>query len=405
MATAVVPAAIGFLIDGYFIANDPSRPARMFRNTFAGHQIHLSQDHSACSSAAEQFDPLSRACAAVYQILAGNRMDGGRAFDFGWQRNANSWFVVQDPSGTSARPAAGPHFRLTRRDRPRPDTDAFIDPGADAWADPLPGPLYAAPPHATLSGVVDDQALGSAVTLLVTPSGSVARVTYYADEVELGSQTAAPFRLTWASGAWTRRYAHVYAMVTDAQGNSAFTQVIRLQRFSVGSPPTPAPTSTPGPTPTSVITPTPTRTATPGPTPTRTVTPGPTPTRTATPGPTPTRTATPGPTPTRTPTPRRTATPTATPRPEPEGRAITAGSEAGAPSGSGQTFSVQVGAYADPANAQARVAELRRAGFRPVVVSDGRLLRVYAGTFVQRAQAEQFAQQLRIRGYRAVITP
>ena len=132
--TPAYPTEVGVFIAGYFIANDPARPAAVVRSTFAGHRVDVSQDHTACAFGSEGSNPESARCAATYLALTDSRFGSARPFDFGWQRNANSWLTVSGYAGAASLPA---HFRLTRRDRPRPDADARYDAAADAWLDPM----------------------------------------------------------------------------------------------------------------------------------------------------------------------------------------------------------------------------------------------------------------------------
>lgn len=305
--TSAYPTAYGLMVDGYFLANSPASPAAVFRTTFSGHQVDVSQDHSACSSSADELNPLSASCAAVYLVLGNDRFNSARPFDFGWHRNANSWWAVNGYGGTMALPA---NFRLTRRDRPRPDTDAVMNTSTDSWLDPLSAPVAvpAAPPQAVLLGLTDNAALPASVSLqvnLLFAASPIARVVYYVDERAVATQTAPPFTFTWTSSGWTRRWAHLYAALTDANGNTGYTQVVRLQRSGTATAPAPAPAPTPAPTATPTPTPTPRPTATPTPAPT--------------PAPTPTPTPTPAPTPTPTPAPTPLPPPVikSTPKPEP----------------------------------------------------------------------------------------
>ena len=111
-----------------------------------------------------------------------------------------------------------------------------------------------------------------------------------------------------------------FVTVPSAEGQYTFTGVVKNadrdertisghRQLRVGSPPTPAPTSTPTPEPTATPTPEPTATPTPEPTAT--------PVLTETPTPSPTPTPTPEPTAAPTATPTAAPEPTATPKPEP----------------------------------------------------------------------------------------
>lgn len=231
--TNAYPTTVGTFVAGYFIANDPARPSLLFRNTFAGHQVHVSQDHSRCASAADELDPTSRRCSGAYLLFRDNRFDGGTAFDFGWHRNAHSFFDVANWNGTAAPGIAASSFRLTRRDRPRPSAAAYYYAPFDAWLDPTAAmPAIAPPPVATLTGLTDGAPMGTSVTFQVTaiPVAGIERVTYYVDERPVASQTTGPFRYTWSTSGWARRYAHVYAAVTDTNGQTGYTQVVRLRR-------------------------------------------------------------------------------------------------------------------------------------------------------------------------------
>jgi hypothetical protein len=84
----------------------------------------------------------------------------------------------------------------------------------------------------TLSGLTDGAALGSTVTFspTISTTGGIARVTYNVDERPVATQTGGTFRHTWSSSGWGRRYAHVYVAVTDRNGITGYSQVIRLRR-------------------------------------------------------------------------------------------------------------------------------------------------------------------------------
>jgi hypothetical protein len=224
---------VGFQIAGYFMANDPAKPSRIHRTTFSGHPTHVSQDHSTCSSATDERDPLSAKCSASYLLFADTRFTGGKAFDFGWHRNMNSYFHVRPWDGTASPTIAASQFRLTRRDRPRPSTSAYYYAPFDAWLDPAASaPAVPAPPLVTLTGLTDDSPLGSSVVFApaISAGSGIQRVTYYVDERAVATQTSGTFRYTWSSSGWTRRYAHVYVAVTDRNGDTGYSQVIRLRR-------------------------------------------------------------------------------------------------------------------------------------------------------------------------------
>lgn len=227
------PTPIGFFIGGYFISNDPNTPSELHRNTFTGHQYHVSQDHGPCSISREERDPLSRTCSGSYVVFADNQFSGGTAFDFGWHRNANSFFHIRNWNGTAVPAITATQFRLTRRDLPRPSLLAYFYAPFDAWLDPAAGsPAVPSPPRATLPGLTDDAQLGSTVTFApeITAPGGVERVTYYVDEQAVAVQTSGTFRFTWSSTGWTRRYAHVYLAVTDRNGKTGYSRVVRLRR-------------------------------------------------------------------------------------------------------------------------------------------------------------------------------
>jgi hypothetical protein len=231
--TTAYPTPIGTFIAGYFISNDPTKPSEFHRNTFSGHQYHVAQDHSQCSSSTEERDPLSRECSASYLLFADNRFTGVTAFNFGWHRNANSYFHIRNWNGTASPTIAAAQFRLTRRDRPRPSALAYLYTPFDAWLDPAASPpAVPSPPLVALSGLTDGAPLGATVTFApaITAPAGVARVTYYVDERGVATQTAGPFQFTWSSSGWSRRYAHVYVGVTDRNGKTGYSPVIRLRR-------------------------------------------------------------------------------------------------------------------------------------------------------------------------------
>ncbi|MGQ0571685.1 MAG: G8 domain-containing protein, partial [Armatimonadota bacterium] len=252
------PVFTGAMIAGYFLANDPTKPAVFARNTFSGHSLHFSQDHAPCQhGSSEELNPLSEDCSATYLLSWENQfIGGGKAFDFGWHRNANSFFRIRNWNGVANPVILATNFRLTRKDRPRPNLAAYYYAPFDSWLDPQDVPTSTnIPPQATLTGLIDGATLGTTVAMQVSiTSGSAASVKYYVDEKLLATQTSGPFTFTWTSTGWARRFAHVYAAVTDSTGNTGYTQVIRLQRFALGGPaptpvPTPGVTPTPGPTP------------------------------------------------------------------------------------------------------------------------------------------------------------
>ncbi|MDR7418485.1 MAG: G8 domain-containing protein [Armatimonadota bacterium] len=230
--TAAYPTPVGAFVAGYHIANSPDRPSLFFRNTFAGHRVHVSQDHSRCASTADELDPASRRCSAAYLMFRDNRFSGGTAFDFGWHRNAHSFFNVANWNGTASPSISALNFRLTRRDRPRPSAAAYYYAPFDAWLDPSASVSGAGLPLATLTGLTDGAPMGTSVTFQVTATAAagIERVTYYVDEQPVATQTSGPFRHTWSTAGWARRYAHVYAAVTDTHGQTGYTQVIRLRR-------------------------------------------------------------------------------------------------------------------------------------------------------------------------------
>jgi len=230
-ATAAYPTATGVFIGEYFVFNDPTNPSLFVRDTFTAHAVHVSQDHTPCANTIEESNPLSQVCSATYLLFWQSQFTGGKAFDFGWHRNANSYFKVRQWSGTASPPIAATHFRLLRRDRPRPDTDAYYYAPYDAWLDPL-ATLGGAgvPPLAILVGLTDGAPLGATVTFTVTSPSAISKVTYYVDERVVATQTSGPFTFVWSSSGWTRRYAHVFAAVTGTGGNTGYTQVIRLRK-------------------------------------------------------------------------------------------------------------------------------------------------------------------------------
>ncbi|HEV8339795.1 MAG TPA: G8 domain-containing protein [bacterium] len=279
--SAAFPTPIGLLVPAYGTANDPNRPSKLLRNVFSNHGKDFSQDHLPCSSSAEGLNPLSEVCSAVYVVSVGTKFNSPVAIDFGWQRNANSYFTVRGWSGAGGLTVSTGDFRLTRRDRPRPDVDAFYYQLFDAWLDPLPslsgttgpsgalvagpaggasgqlvsqkgpspsptpipskGPRPAPTPTPNPSGFYslptiawvspqEGDVLGGSITLDATVGATIpiSNVKFYADEQLLATVTAPPFRYTWSSSTWARRRAYVYACVTDTAANLACTPVLKL---------------------------------------------------------------------------------------------------------------------------------------------------------------------------------
>lgn len=81
-------------------------------------------------------------------------------------------------------------------------------------------------------------------------------------------------------------------------------------------------------------------------------------------------------------------------------------SQATAPSGNG-AYAINIGLYAQPANAQRVLATLREAGVRTMVqeldMPNGKRTRVRAGPFANRAQADAAAARIRAAGLEAVV--
>jgi hypothetical protein len=280
--TSQFPTPTGIFIGGYFLNNDPTLPVRVVRNALSGHGTDLFQVHTPCTfGSSEELNPLSRDCSATYLVAHGNRFGSSRAIDFGWHQNANSWMLIRDWSGTGL-PA---NFRLTRKDRPRPDLDAYYYAPFDAWLDPVaasvttavqglattvigqslgssgtssgarggktprptptrtpapgptPGPVpspatSALPPVITLLSPEEGSLLAGSMVLEAAASGAtpIVKVEFFVDERVLATLTAAPYRTTWSTGSWTRKRAYVYACATDAVGNTACTTVAKVNR-------------------------------------------------------------------------------------------------------------------------------------------------------------------------------
>ncbi|MGH7753319.1 MAG: Ig-like domain-containing protein, partial [Gemmatimonadales bacterium] len=135
--TVNVPTPVGFLIGGYFVPNDPAFPSKWLRNSFLGHQKDVAFDHTPCAAGAgEEFNPLSKACSAAYAMAVGNSFKSMPAIDFGWHANANSWVEVRSWNGVAAPAITATNFRLTRKDQPKPDVDAYYYAPFDAWFNP-----------------------------------------------------------------------------------------------------------------------------------------------------------------------------------------------------------------------------------------------------------------------------
>jgi cell division septation protein DedD len=64
---------------------------------------------------------------------------------------------------------------------------------------------------------------------------------------------------------------------------------------------------------------------------------------------------------------------------------------------------VQAGAFLSRENAQARVDQLRGAGFDAYILPADELFKVYVGAFADRANAERMAERLRAIGFEAII--
>jgi len=288
--TSRFPTPTGIYIGGYFLNNDPALPVKVLRNVLRGHGTDVFQVHTPCAFGAEELNPLSRDCSATYLLAQGNRFGSSRAIDFGWHQNANSWMLIRDWSGSAGLPA---NFRLTRKDRPRPDLDAYFYAPFDAWLDPIgaslttavqgtvtnvigqslgssgivsgsksgggksprpsptptptrtpaptptatPAPIpspgtSSALPVITLLSPTEGSLLAESMVLEVAASGAspIVKVEFFVDERLLATLTAAPYRTTWSTASWTRKRAYVYACATDTLGNTACTTVAKVNR-------------------------------------------------------------------------------------------------------------------------------------------------------------------------------
>ena len=265
--TTTVPTQVGFQIAGYFLPNDPAFPSKLLRNSFQGHLKDISLDHTPCADgAAEELNPLSRPCSAAYIMAVGNSFKSMPAIDFGWHMNAHSWMDVRGWNGVAAPAITAPNYRLTRKDQPKPDLDAYYYAPFDAWLNPgivgattsaqsgvvgsaagagggkvkptpTPGPTPApggafTPPTISFVTPKEGDLLGGSVTLEVTTSGPnpITRVDFFVDEVLVSSLTAAPYRFTWSTASWARKRAYVYACAIDTAALTACTPVLKLNR-------------------------------------------------------------------------------------------------------------------------------------------------------------------------------
>ncbi|MBC8140221.1 MAG: SPOR domain-containing protein [Armatimonadetes bacterium] len=161
----------------------------------------------------------------------------------------------------------------------------------------------------------------------------------------------------------------------------------------------PSPTATPTPDPDDL--PRPVASVAPEPTPT------PEPEPVVEPTPTPKPSPTPTPKPTLTPKPKPTPTPAPLPD-DPEDRAMMGQTTPTASTAPTRMYRVRVGTYEGKENAEARIAELKAAGYEASLstdVADGKVVyRVQLAAYRSEKSARDFAKQVEAKGFRTTIS-
>lgn len=221
--SALARAPVGIFFSRHHVNSDPEDPTVIVNTSFAAHpEADVSQDHRPCALADEERQPTSRRCAANYALFVRPTFSSGRAIDFGWQQNANSWIEIQ--SWLNPPPGVPSSVRLVRRDQQGEGTSFF--PRFDARVRSARR-VVDMPPSVDLT-VATNERSGAGVVLRAQPRDDrgVVAVEFFADGVMLRRVTTPPYEVAWSPGPQARQTPVVYARAFDSGGNLAYSQVL-----------------------------------------------------------------------------------------------------------------------------------------------------------------------------------
>jgi len=213
---------VGIFFNRHSLASDPQNPSLIVNTRFLEDTAaDVSQVHEACESPEDEHAPDSRRCSANFVLFAMPTFSSLRAIDFGWQKNANSWFEILDwrnpPTGVPS------SFRVLRRDQAGDQARLFapfdgqIRPVQRAWD-------Y--PPQVSIAEAAADPKTGS-ITIEAEAHGIVA-IEFFANGVMVKRVTTPPYRVTWAPGPGVARRVYLYARAIDAAGGVAYSRPVQV---------------------------------------------------------------------------------------------------------------------------------------------------------------------------------
>jgi hypothetical protein len=215
----------GILFNEHALPSDPQNPALIVNTRFSEDTIaDVSQVHLACESPGDEHSPYSRRCPANYALFAQPTFSSPRAIDFGWQKNANSWFEILD---WSSPPAGVPSsFRVLRRDQAGDQTRLFAPFGGQI------GPVQRTwdyPPRVTIATLGAGPTAGS-ITAQAVAHGSrgIAAVEFFANGVMVKRVTVAPYQVAWTPGRAVAQRIYIYARAIDMAASVAYSPAVEV---------------------------------------------------------------------------------------------------------------------------------------------------------------------------------
>ncbi len=218
----------GVFFHRHSLPSNPADPTLIVTTRFQDHTVaDASQDHRACESREDESTPSSRKCSANYVVFARPSFLSQRPVDFGWHRNANTWFEVLDwQPPVQGLPAS---FRIWRKDRA--DTGPLV-----AAFDGRVAPIQRSwdyPPSIEIDVRPTGQRLPSAIiSARSRDDRGIVATEFFVNGVLLKRLDAPPYEAAWSWQATSAQSRYVWARTFDTGGNVAYSQVVRLNPAS-----------------------------------------------------------------------------------------------------------------------------------------------------------------------------
>jgi hypothetical protein len=249
---------IGVRINAYVMAQVPTAPAWLVRNTFKDlKSAGVSLDHKVCADLSLEKRPvIASACSAVYMMNMGNVYQNvSKPFDFGWQANTNSFVKFFDNVVSGV---LSPNVVLVRKDQQDGTKQGPISPKLvtsqtifSAAVGALSTPAGSLPALIQYIGLTPERPTidppfdytfttardyPPAISLTVTRNGTqatlrasptddraVTKVEFFVDWIKVGTRTAAPYEVTVdlanlpadGTSLAKRKHAYLYARAFD----------------------------------------------------------------------------------------------------------------------------------------------------------------------------------------------